>query len=136
METESLRVNQLSDEAYTWYLDYLEAVDSKDVDAYGSLLADDVVMQTNNYPAVKGKEANLENLAQYWQSFGDLEHDLLNIYGSDEAFVLEALNHYTRLEGERVTLRAVAFTDRNEAGQVKAVRLYTDTSPLFAAGAA
>ena len=136
MKTESLRVNQLSDEAYEWYLDYLKAVDSKDVEAYGTLLADDVVMQTNNYPAVTDKAANLENLAQYWQSFADLEHELLNIYGSDEAFVLEALNHYTRLDGEAVTLRAVAFTDWDGAGKVKAVRLYTDTSPLFAPSAA
>lgn len=45
---------------------------------------------------------------------------------------LEALNHYTRRDGAIVTLRAVALTDRNEAGLVTSARLYTDTSPLFA----
>ena len=63
--------------------------------------------------------------------FGELEHDLRNIYGSDQAFCLEALNHYTRADGEAVTLRAVAFTDRNDDGLVTSVRFYTDTSPLF-----
>ncbi|GAA0603874.1 hypothetical protein GCM10009416_46880 [Craurococcus roseus] len=41
---------------------------------------------------------------------------------------------YTRLDGGAVTLRAAAFTDRDEAGLVTSVRLYTDTGPLFAPG--
>ncbi len=45
--------------------------------------------------------------------------------------MLEALNYYTRLDGEPVKLRTVALTDRNQAGQVASVRLYTDTAPLF-----
>ena len=46
--------------------------------------------------------------------------------GDDRRFALEALNHYRRLDGGTVTLRAVAFTDRDEAGFVASVRLYTD----------
>lgn len=38
---------------------------------------------------------------------------------------------YTTLDGRQVTLRAVAFTDRDEQGLVTSVRLYTDTAPLF-----
>jgi hypothetical protein len=38
------------------------------------------------------------------------------------------------LDGRRVTLRAVAFTDRNSEGEVSSVRLYSDTSPLFSEG--
>lgn len=64
--------------------------------------------------------------------YDTIEHDLLNIYGTDDHYVLEALNHYTTLDGRQVTLRAVAFTDRNAAGLVDSVRLYTDTAPLFA----
>jgi ketosteroid isomerase-like protein len=131
VKTESLRINQLSPEAYEWYLAYLEAVDSKNLAAYGPLLADSCTMITNNGPAVVGKEAILQALAQYWQSFGSLEHDLLNIYGTDTAFMLEALNHYVRHDGVEVTLRAVALTDRDASGLATAVRLYTDASPLF-----
>ena len=118
--------------AYDWYLDYLDALDAKDVDRYGGFLADTVVLQQNNQDPVSGKDTVLEGLAAYWQSFGALEHDLLNIYGSDDAFVLEALNHYTRADGAPVTLRAVAFTDRDDDGKVTSVRFYTDTGPLFA----
>ena len=77
MKTENLRINQLSNEAYQWYLSYLKALDAKDVDAYGAFLADDCVMQQNNAEPVKGKSAIHAGLSQYWGTFGTLEHDLL-----------------------------------------------------------
>lgn len=132
MRTENLKTNQLSPEGYEWYLTYLEALDAKDPERYGSFLADDCVLRMNNGEPVDGKAAVIGGLSQYWATFGSLEHDLLNIYGTDSAFMLEALNHYTRLDGKPVTLRAVALTDRDQTGQVNSVRLYTDTEPLFA----
>ena len=131
MKTENLRVNQLSPAAYDAYLRYLAALDAKDVDAYGAFLADECVLQINNGEPVVGKAAILPMLGQYWSSFGGLEHDLLNIYGTDASFAAEALNHYTRADGRSVTLRAVACTDRDAAGLVTSVRLYSDTTPLF-----
>lgn len=131
MQIKNLRINQLTPEGYDWYKDYLAALDAKDIGRYGSFLADDCTLIMNNATPLEGKEAILEGLSHYWQAFGNLEHDLLNIYGTDQAFMLEALNHYKRLDGKLVTLRAVALTDRNEAGDVISVRLYTDTAPLF-----
>ncbi len=125
MRTDKLRINQLSPETYKWYLTYLEAVDTRDVESYSCFLAEDCHMQSNNNPPVQGKAAIVQFLTNYWKTFASLEHDLLNIYGSDSAFVLEALNHYKRNDGKDVTLRAVAFTDRNEAGFVTSVRFYT-----------
>jgi ketosteroid isomerase-like protein len=134
MRTDRLRTNQLSPGAYRWYLDYLGAMDRKDLNAYGAFLADGCALQMNNQPPTVGKEAVLQGLAAYWRSFGSVEHDLDNICGDDRRFALEALNHYTRPDGDAVTLRAVALTDRDEAGLVTSVRLYTDTGPLFAPG--
>jgi ketosteroid isomerase-like protein len=135
MRTEHLTNNPLSKQAFDWYLAYLSALDKKDLEAYGTFLAEDVTMQMNNAAPMKGKKQVLAGLAQYWPSFGSLEHDLLTIHGSDHAFVLEALNHYHRLDGSPVMLRAVAFTDRNEAGLVTSARIYTDVAPLFASKA-
>lgn len=135
LKTDQLCINQLSADAFAWYLSYLEALDAKDLDRYGVFLADDCVMQMNNADPVIGKPAILAGLGYYWATFGSLEHDLLNLYGADTAFMLEALNHYTRLDGRPVTLRAVALTDRNAAGLVSSFRFYTDTSPLFAPAA-
>jgi ketosteroid isomerase-like protein len=133
MKTTDLRINELSSTAYDAYLRYLTAMDAKDLERYGEFLADDVVLQMNNAEPTVGKAAVLAGLAQYWPSFATIEHDLLNIYGTDDHYVLEALNHYTTHDGRAVTLRAVAFTDKDADGQVESVRLYTDTTPLFAA---
>ena len=132
MKTGNLRINQLSPKTYEWYLKYLETMDSKNVERYGTFLADDCVMQFNNNAPVQDKGVIVQFLSDYWATFDSIEHDLLNIYGTDSAFVLEALNHYKRNDGNNVTLRAVAFTDRNQEGLATSVRLYTDTTPLFA----
>lgn len=132
MKVDQLRINQLSPAAFEWYRSYLDALDAKDLDRYAAFFADDANMYLNNVGPIQGKTAILSTLAQYWTTFGSLEHELLTIYGSDSAFMLEALNHYTRLDGTPVTLRAVALTDRNAEGLVTSTRLYTDTAPLFA----
>ena len=131
MITSNLRINQLSEPAYNAYLSYLEVLDAKDIDAYAAFLADGVSIQFGNAPAVEGKAAVVEMLGGYWQSFKSIEHDLLNIYGTDDAYVLEALNHYERHDGKKISVRAVAFTDKNEEGLVTSVRIFGDTSPLF-----
>lgn len=132
MKTDKLRINQLSPAAYEWYLSYLKVLDAKNVAGYVTFLSDDCVMQSNNNPPVQGKATIQKYLFQYWSTFRSLTHDLLNIYGSDSNFVLEALNHYTRQDGKPVTVTAVAFTDRNASGLVTSVRFYTDTTPVFA----
>lgn len=131
MKTENLRINELSSDAFAWYCSYLTALDAKDVKSYAKFLSDDVELVMNNADPVHGRDAVCAGLAAYWQSFETLEHDLTNIYGSDEHFVLEALNLYTTADGRDVTLRAVAFTDRNHDGLATSVRLYTDTAPLY-----
>ncbi|MBD2100956.1 nuclear transport factor 2 family protein [Leptolyngbya sp. FACHB-261] len=132
MKTDSLRINQLSKPAYERYLRYLQALDSLDIEAYTKFLADDCEVRSNNNFPMQGKEAIMQELGAYWQSFKKLEHDLLNIYGTDQNYVLEAVNHYTLLDGKKVSIPAVAFTDLNEDGLVKSVRFYTDTTPVFA----
>ena len=132
MITKNLRTNQLSDAAFDSYLAYLAALDARDVEAYAKFLADDVSMQFGNAEPVVGKNTVKEMLGGYWQSFAEIEHDLTNIYGTDSSYVLEADNHYVRHDGKKVTVRAVAFTDKNEHGKVTSVRIYGDTSPVFA----
>ena len=131
METGNLTVNQLSPEGFAWYLSYLSSLDVKNLPIYSQFLADDCELYVNNMGPVKGKEAIVGMLGQYWPSFGSLRHDLLTILGDDRHFMLEALNHYTRLDGSPVTLRAVAITRRNDSGSVVSTRIYTDTAPLF-----
>ena len=83
---------------------------------------------------ISGKMGVVKYLEQYWRTFESVEHELLNIYGNDEAFVLEAMNDYKRNDGKMVQVRAVAFTDLDERGKVRSVRLYSDVSPVFEKG--
>lgn len=132
MKTENLKINQLSPQTYEWYLSYLNAIDRKDIEKYGTYLADNCVMYQNNSEPVEGKATIVESLSQYWQTFKSLTHDLLNLYGTDSAFVLEALNHYQRNDDGLVTVRAVAITERDQTGLITSFRFYTDTTPVFA----
>ena len=131
MKTDNLRINQLSTECYKWYLSYLDALDARDIERYATFLSEDCVLIMNNAEPIEGKEAVLEGLSRYWQFFSNLEHELLNIYGTDSSFMLEAMNHYQRLDGKALSLRAVALTDRNSSGSITSVRLYTENSLLF-----
>ena len=54
MRTDRLRTNQLSPGAYRWYLDYLGAMDRKDLDAYGAFLAEGCELRMNNEPPTVG----------------------------------------------------------------------------------
>ena len=64
MNTANLKINQISPKAYQWYLGYLEAIDSKDIQKYGTYLAEDCVMYQNNNVPVESKAAILEGLSQ------------------------------------------------------------------------
>lgn len=123
----SLRTNQLSPAAWVFYRDYLAALDDYDVERFAGFLADDVEVQFNNDPPLAGKATAVAALAEFWGSVTamgfSLLHEPLNIYGTDDRYVPEALNHYDASDGARITVRAVAFTDRDAAGAVSSIRL-------------
>ncbi len=137
MELGKLRTNQLSDAGWSWYQEYLDALDAYDLERYAAFLAEDVTIGFGNDEPLRGKDAAKDGLGRFWGAISGmgfvLLHEPLNIFGSDRAFVLEALNHYDRPGQDRITVRAAAFTDRGEDGEVTSVRLYQDVSPLFAA---
>lgn len=129
---ENVRINQLSPRASDWLMQVLQALDAKDVESYTKFMADDVEVSFNNGDmTMRGREVVRDGLASFWASFGALEHEELNIYGTDRNLVHEALNHYTTLDGRQVTIRAVAWIDRNEDGQITSLRVYNDQAPLW-----
>lgn len=138
MDLGKLRINQLSADGWSWYQEYLDRLDAYDIDGYARFLGDDVQVQFNNDLPLTGLPAAREGLGQFWGSITGmgytLLHEPLNIYGTDENFVMEALNHYDRAGSPRITIRATAWTDRGGDGDVTAVRLYQDLSPLYSGG--
>lgn len=136
MNLDQLRINQLSSDGWEFYRGYLEILDRYDVDAYVALLSDGVRIQFNNDPPLVGREVARAGLGGFWESITAmgyvLLHEPLNIYGDDRHWVMEALNHYDRAGGQRVTVRATAWTDRGDDGGVTSVRLYQDLGALYA----
>jgi ketosteroid isomerase-like protein len=133
VDLDALRVNELSADGWAWYRSYLTVLDAYDLDGYTALLAPDVSLQFNNDEPLTGREVVEQALGRFWGSISamgyELRHAPLNIYGDDQRFVTEALNHYTK-GGERITVHATAWTDRDDDGRVTSVRLYQDLSPL------
>ena len=134
--TDSLRINQLGDKAWASYQDYLDALDAYDIDRFATFLADDIVVRFNNDEPITGKTIAVESMGGFWQSIRGmgftLTHEPINIYGDDNAYVLEALNHYDHADRGRITIHAVAFTDRDPDGRVTSIRVYQDLTPLYA----
>lgn len=125
---EHVRTNELSDDATAWLRQVLTALDDKDVDAYTAFMGTDVeVIFNNGEMAMSGRDAVRQGLSEFWQSFGTLRHDELNIDGEDRRFVHEALNYYTTLDGREVTIRAVAWIDRDDDGRITSLRIYNDS---------
>jgi ketosteroid isomerase-like protein len=127
-----LKINQLSSAAFAWYQEYLNAVDSVDTERYGQFLADDCEFQFGNNPIVKGKQAILEGLKKFWATYDSEEHILHGITGQDNYFALEATNVYQRKDGKKVSIPAVAITERNDQGLAKSIRVFIDIAPLYA----
>lgn len=132
MIIKNLRINQLSAEAFAWYLHFLDALDARDITSYATFLSDDTTAQFDNMDVVRGKDAVIARLEPAWQQFTGLEHDLQTILGNDRSFGVESRNRYTRLDTKQVYINGAAFYDRNEQGLVSSVRMYTDMTPLFA----
>lgn len=129
---DELKINQLSAEAFAWYQAYLDAVDSVDVERYGRFLAEDCEFQFGSQPVVKGRENILGGLQKFWSTYDGEEHKYLNIFGNDQCFALEAINIFNRKDGKKVSIPAVAVTERNEDGLAKSIRVFIDISPLYA----
>jgi SnoaL-like domain len=132
MKTNELKVNQLSPKAYEWYLGYLNAMDKLDLDAYASYLATNCELQFGNNSIVKGKNNVVEALRAFWATIDGDEHNLQNIFGDDNNFVLEAFNTFKLKDGKTVTVPAVAITEKNSEELVTSVRLFMDVAPIFA----
>lgn len=131
MNLSHLVLNQLNEPTTKFYLEYLRAIDDKDIERFAAFLSDDVWLNLNEHAPVKGKEGVVEMLQEHWKSFDRLSHRPLVILGNDRHIAMEAYNDYRRVDGSDVTVRAAAFTALDEAGSVRDIRIYSDVSAVF-----
>ena len=130
MIANQMRTNQLGLAATAWYLDFLDAVEAKDIGRVADYLADDVDMQINDAPSIEGKAAVVDPLRRQWRQFKGITHEVLNILGSDAGFVSESLHQDARRDGTQITTRAAVFTGRSAEETVASIRIYSDALPV------
>jgi ketosteroid isomerase-like protein len=69
IRSDKLRINQLSEKPFQWYLGYLKTIDDNDVKSYSSYLSDECTLLINNNPLVNGKDQIIKHLTSLWTSF-------------------------------------------------------------------
>ena len=132
MKTDHLKTQMLYSEAFQWLQNKYLAVDGRNHAAYANYLADDCVLQFGNNPLATGEDAVLQGIDNFWASIHGLNHNFLNVLGTDHQLVLEALIDYTRADDRVVQIPCVTLIDRNEAGLATSIRIFIDVAPVYA----
>ena len=60
-----------------------------------------------------------------------MKHSFLNIVGTDNYFVVEALDDYTRKDDHVVQIPAATIIERNADGLVSFIWAYLDIAPIY-----
>lgn len=132
MKTHLLKAQTLSADAFQWLQNKYLAVDSRNHDEYAKYLAKDCVLQFGNNPLAIGEDALLQGIDNFWASIHGLNHNFVNVLGSDHQLVLEAVIEYTRADDRVVQTPCVTIIYRNEKGLASSIRIFIDTSPIYA----
>ncbi|MCY1283327.1 SnoaL-like domain protein [compost metagenome] len=107
-------------------------IDSKRMEGFLSLLADDIELTIANNPAASGKEQVRTIVGAFWQSINGLKHHVRHVIKSDDYAVFESLVTYTRLDQKEVIVPCVTVIKlRGEL--ISEWRIYVDASPVFSA---
>ncbi|KOY84518.1 hypothetical protein AD998_20185 [bacterium 336/3] len=132
MKIHLLQTQNLSNEAFQWVQNKYLAVDSRNHNEYAKYLNDDCVLQFGNNPLAVGEDALLQGIDNFWASIHGLNHNFINVLGTDNLIVLEAVIDYTRTDDKVVQTPCVTIIDRNEKGLATSIRIFIDTTPVYA----
>ncbi len=131
MKTHLLKNQTLSMEAFQWLQNKYLAVDSRNHNEYAKYLSDDCVLQFGNNPLAIGEDALLQGIDGFWASIHGLNHNFINVLGTDNQLVLEAIIDYTRADDKVVQTPCVTIIERNEKGLANSIRIFIDTTPVY-----
>ena len=89
--------------------------DAKDVSALAAFMTDDVRLRLGNAEPLQGKYAFVEAINAFLASFAGCRHEVLNVWSDGDALIAEFDVHYTRLDGQEVTLPAATCSGSGTA---------------------
>jgi ketosteroid isomerase-like protein len=107
-------------------------IDRMDAAAFASYLAPDSVARFGNRDPVYGRDACREALAELYERFDAVHHDVIEQWEHGEATIVEGNVTYTLKDGGEITLPLVTIYRTNAKNQIADYRVYVDASPALA----
>jgi ketosteroid isomerase-like protein len=105
--------------------------DAKDVSMLADFMADDIKLRLGNAPATQGKAAFVDAVNAFLGSIAAVRHEILVVYVDGDAAIVEFDVHYTRHDGDVVTLPCCNVF-RLRDGLIAEYRSYIDATPVYA----
>lgn len=131
MKTDQLKIVTISDTALEWFKTKYTAADSFDAEGYRKFLAEDCQLQFGNNPLVGCNNEIIGGLKSFWETINGMNHSFINIIGTDNYFVAEAIIGYTRKDNKVVKIPAATIIERNAEGLVTSMRIFIDITPIY-----
>lgn len=107
--------------------------DAKDVSALAEFMTDDVQLRLGNAEMIQGKAAFVDAVNGFLGSVAGVRHEILHVFTDRDAAIAEFDVHYTRHDGNLVTLPCCNVF-RLRDGLISEYRSYIDATPVYAEG--
>jgi ketosteroid isomerase-like protein len=107
------------------------AFDAKDVSKLADFMTDDVQLKLGNAAMISGKAPFVDAVTAFLGSVAGVRHEILAVYRDGTAAIVEFDVHYTRLDGNVVTLPCCNVF-RLRDGLIAEYRSYIDATPVYA----
>jgi ketosteroid isomerase-like protein len=104
--------------------------DAKDVSTLSGFMTDDVALRLGNAEMIEGKAAFVDAVNGFLSSIAGVRHEILNVFTDRDAAIVEFDVHYTRHDGDVVTLPCCNVF-RLRDGLIAEYRSYIDAAPVY-----
>ena len=105
--------------------------DVKDASTLAGFVTDDVRLRLGNAEMIQGKTAFVDAVNGFLGSVAAVRHEILHVYDDGDAAIVEFDVHYTRHDGDVVTLPCCNVF-RLRDGLISEYRSYVDATPVYA----
>ncbi len=114
-----------------WIQQLGKTIDAKDADGFAKYLTATGVFRFGNQPAVQGRAAVRDYVAQFFTMIKASQHQMDCFWEKDNNVIWQGKVTYTRLDSKKVTIDFCNVFYMKD-GLVDQYLIYIDNTPLFA----
>jgi ketosteroid isomerase-like protein len=115
----------------TRFYRFFAAFDAHDVTTLVGFITEDIQLRLGNAETVHGKTAFVDAVNAFHGSVAAVRHEILDVYRDSDVAIVEFDVHYTRFDGNVVTLPCCNVF-RLQDGLIAEYRSYVDATPVYA----